>query len=344
MVTLCVRVLRLGLLGLLGLPGACGGRPALLADGAVPRPTSPDGAPGLAADQGQHPSPPLAPSWSCATRSDGRTLCSLAGGLPPGGSGWRCHLHRTEPGKELPSSGDPETWTCDGSAASDPSGAGWSCKELPLPARDAPPSGLWRCSKVGPTDEPTADHSWVCWKSSKAGGTVCEQQVSTGPHALDGCYPGQRRWCGGLVYDGWGQVECDAATGRWRTKLSSAGQTVIDCRETGDGARPDTACACYHFFFDATCCERTDCVLPDGTSGASCPASAGALCSECDPTGKDCQEPGARCIITNQHETFCGRLCSTDAPCPAGYACMTIKLAGNQTSEQCVPTDFSCYF
>lgn len=53
-------------------------------------------------------------------------------------------------------------------------------------------------------------------------------------------------------------------------------------------------------------------------------------------------EPGARCIVTNSHETFCGRDC-TSAPCPGGHACMTIKLKVS-TTKQCVPSDFSCYY
>ena len=164
------------------------------------------------------------------------------------------------------------------------------------------------------------------------------------PQPSDSCKTGQRRWCDGLDYDGWGQVDCDPSTGKWRTKIDDAGQLVLDCRDSlAAGRRPDTLCACYHYFFSPDCCERPARVLPDGTDGQICPPSAGGLCSTCNPQANDCIEPGAKCIITSAHETFCGRLCDTTA-CPSGYTCMTVKLAGNQTSQQCVPEDLSCFY
>jgi hypothetical protein len=182
-------------------------------------------------------------------------------------------------------------------------------------------------------------------------------RVDGGPPQVDGlpvswgdkwdlsCSPGQRMWCDGLDYDGWGQVDCDPATGEWRTKINDAGQTVLDCRDAlSAGRRPNTPCACYHFFFNPACCERPDCLVPDGTTGQICPPSDGALCSYCNPqSATDCKEPGAICIITNSHETFCGRLCDT-TPCPEGYSCMKLKLSGNKTTQQCVPADLSCYY
>jgi hypothetical protein len=85
-------------------------------------------------------------------------------------------------------------------------------------------------------------------------------------------------------------------------------------------------------------------VLPDGTSGALCPAAPGTLCGFCNPqVSTDCAEAGAKCVVTNSHETFCGRLCETTA-CPNDYTCMTVKLAGGQTTKQCIPTDLSCYY
>jgi hypothetical protein len=151
-------------------------------------------------------------------------------------------------------------------------------------------------------------------------------------------------WCDGLQYDGWGQVSCDAATGKWKTRTDGWGQEVLDCQENLDGKRPNTLCACYHFFFNPACCERFDCVVPPGTSGQVCPPSKGGLCDYCNPPASDCLEAGARCILTNSHETFCGRACSETDPCPKDHRCMVVKLTGAQFTKQCVPADYSCYY
>jgi len=157
------------------------------------------------------------------------------------------------------------------------------------------------------------------------------------------CQPGERRWCDGLQYDGYGQVACDPATGRWREKMGPNGQAVLDCVELANGERPNTVCACYHFFFSPACCERPDCVLLPGESGAICPASKGQLCDYCNPQKPECKESGAQCVITNSYETFCARACSSDEPCPPGYQCMVVKLKTG-TTNQCIPSDFSCYY
>jgi hypothetical protein len=106
--------------------------------------------------------------------------------------------------------------------------------------------------------------------------------------------------------------------------------------------RPDTLCACYYFFTNFSCCEQPDCVLPPGTKGQICPPSKGGLCDYCNPQVKDdCKEAGAKCIVTNSHEMFCGRECSSSAPCPAGYSCLTVKQQTG-TTQQCVPSSHSC--
>ncbi len=153
------------------------------------------------------------------------------------------------------------------------------------------------------------------------------------------CKPGERMWCSSLQYSGWGLVACDPATGRWREKLTGTGKTELDCLEQPTGERPNTVCACYHFYYNPACCERPDCVLLPGESGAICPASKGALCDYCNPLSSECKEPGAKCVITNAHETFC----APSEPCPAGYQCMVVKLQGGATTNQCVPSDLSCY-
>jgi hypothetical protein len=119
---------------------------------------------------------------------------------------------------------------------------------------------------------------------------------------------------------------------------------VLDCNETITGGKiPDTLCACYHFFFSSYCCQREDCVLPKGTSGQVCPASAGNICDYCDPQQLgQCAEAGAFCVVTQASETFCGKDCAS-TPCPTGYTCMSVQ-AKTGVVQQCVPSDMSCYY
>lgn len=150
-------------------------------------------------------------------------------------------------------------------------------------------------------------------------------------------------WCSNVNYDGWGQVQCDPSTGKWKVKLDADGRPTLDCHELSNARRPNTVCACYHFFFNPACCERPDCVVPSGTSGQECPASDGQLCSYCNPQNPECVEEGARCVVTQSSETFCSRDCSEGKVCPAGYTCQQLKLLTG-IAEQCVPEDFSCYY
>ena len=84
--------------------------------------------------------------------------------------------------------------------------------------------------------------------------------------------------------------------------------------------------------------------MPPGTSGQVCPPSGGGLCDYCNPQQPECKEPDARCIVTNSHETFCGRPCSHESPCPTDYSCMVVKTPGAETAYPCVPSDKSCYY
>jgi len=191
---------------------------------------------------------------------------------------------------------------------------------------------------------------YSCVKGSEFNGTQCEKvpteptPPTPTPKPGDTCVIGEKMWCDGLQYCGWGQVMCDPKTNKWKTKLDSNGKEILDCNELATGERPNTVCACFHFFFNPSCCERPDCIVPPGTNGQICPASAGGLCDYCNPQKSECKEAQAKCIVTNAHETFCGRLCSTTAPCPNGYQCMVVKLNGGQSTNQCVPADYSCYY
>lgn len=260
------------------------------------------------------------------------------GGLPPGGGNWKCHL-TTRNGKKV--------WVCvgEGNPSNPPGGGGWNCKQVGTEGGKT----LYKCEKPeGTKDQPPGGGYWSCVKGSEFGGTKCEKvdkpPTPPGPEPKPGqkCKVGDRMWCDGLVYCGWGQVMCDPKTNTWKTTTIN-GKTMLDCKESLAGGKvPNTVCACYHYFYNPACCERTDCIVPPGTSGQVCPKSKGKLCDYCNPQKPECVEPGAKCIVTNAHETFCGRSCASK-PCPAGYTCMTVKLKIGKT-KQCVPSDYSCYY
>ncbi len=280
---------------------------------------------------GAPPTPPG--SWSCDAA---KTVCEKLNdnrGLPPGGTEWKCHLV---------SKNGVSTWVCYGRALKPPGGNGWNCVKVKTELG----VDIYRCERPdGPSEIPPHPGAWVCVKGSSFGGHICSKV--DGPPQPPPPYPGlckvgQRMWCDGLVYGGLGQVQCDPATGKWKSKMVN-GKKWIDCSESlAGGKRPNTVCACYHFFFNPACCEQIDCVVPPGTSGQICPPSPGKLCDYCNPLKPECSEPGAKCINTNTHETFCGRDCATQK-CPSRYTCMTIKLQIG-TTKQCVPNDLSCYY
>jgi len=283
------------------------------------------------------PPPPPPGSWSC---DEAITVCKKLNdnhGLPPGGSNWTCHLATVD---------GASTWVCHGhtpTGSTPPGGNGWTCPMV----KTEPVGDLFRCNRPdGTTEKPPYPGHWVCVKGTPYGGHLCtrkDKPVQKPTLYPAPCKPGERMWCDGLVYDGWGQVECDPATGLWRAKTVN-GKQMIDCSESLAGGKvPDTLCACYSFFFNPSCCERIDCVVPpEGAGGQVCAKSAGELCDYCNPMSPECVEPGAKCIVTNASETFCGRECAT-LPCPPGHTCTTVKLKIG-TTKQCIPHDFSCYY
>ena len=199
-------------------------------------------------------------------------------------------------------------------------------------------------SRPSSPDGGAADHGTTRDRGTLPRDSAPRADAFVPPKTTDPCTPGVKMWCEGLAFSGWGQVTC-GTDGKWATKLVN-GKTAFDCRETSDGRRPTGRCACYHFYFNAMCCEQPSCFVPAGSSGQLCPASPGKLCDYCNPTKPECSETGGRCIVTNSYETFCGRACSKanpqTNPCPTGYTCMTVKVTGTSV-DQCIPDDLSCY-
>jgi hypothetical protein len=285
---------------------------------------------------GPVPPPTGGGQWKCDSAKDNCEKLDENKGLPPGGSNWKCNK-TTKNGVA--------TWVCYGESSTPPGGNGWNCTKMKTEfGKD-----IWKCEKPeGPGDTPPGGGYWSCVKGSEFNGTKCEKvdkpPTPPGPTPTPGskCKINEKMWCDGLVYCGWGQVDCDPKTGTWRVKNVN-GKVMLDCQESMAGGKvPNTVCACYHFFFNPSCCERKDCIVPPGSKGQNCPKSAGKLCDYCNPMKPECVGKGAKCIVTNAHETFCGRECSKK-PCPSGYTCMTVKLKVG-TTKQCVPNDYSCYY
>ena len=289
---------------------------------------------------GNKPPPTGGGTWDCKT-VNGEKKCTKSGtdnGLPPGGGNWKCN--------KTSKSGVP-TWVCWGETTkggTPPGGNGWKCKKVKSEGN----KDIYKCEKPeSKEDNPPGGGWYSCVKGSEFKGTKCTKVPSEPkppvptPTPGSKCIPGTRMWCDGLQYCGWGQVKC-MPNGKWETKVIN-GKTVLNCQELASGIRPNTVCACYHFFYNPNCCERPDCIVPSGSKGQICPKSAGALCDYCNPLKPTCKGIGAKCIVTNAHETFCGKLCVTDLGCPAGYKCMTVKLQVGST-KQCIPADYSCYY
>ena len=279
---------------------------------------------------------PVTPgNWDCKV-IDGRAVCQKQGthkGLPPGGKDWKCH-RTTKMGKP--------TWFCVGHAAGSaaPGGDGWKCTVLQEGA-----VASWRCERPESAgDYPPGGGFWVCVKGAEFAGTRCEKvkdQPKPPPPFGGPCVPGTKMWCDANNYGSWGQATC-LPNGKWKTVMAN-GKEILDCQALADGRRPDTVCSCYHFFFNAACCERPDCVVPSGTKGRLCGKSSGKLCDPCNPMNPECSGKGSQCVVTNAHETYCGTLCDVNADCPTGYTCLKVKMKVGST-RQCIPSDYSCYY
>lgn len=287
----------------------------------------------LACERGVTPPPCCGGSWSC--KGDLCTKKDPTGGLPPGGGTWKCHLMIDANGKKL--------WVCAGSSATPPGGGGWTCHQLKTEFGKT----IYSCKKPhGPGDVPPGGGWYSCVKGTEFGGTKCvkvpKNPAPPDPEKGGTCKVGERLWCDGLIYCGWGQVECDPTTGKWKMKTVNNKQ-MLDCTEKKAGGKvPSTVCACYHTYYNPGCCERSDCIVPPGTSGQVCKPSPGKLCDPCNPMNPECKGAGAKCVVTNSNETFCGQDCSSK-PCPAGYTCVTAQQKG-VFFKQCIPADGSCYY
>lgn len=276
--------------------------------------------------------------WNCS-EVEGKKICTNPDankGLPtPDGSGnWQCNKMLKE---------GETVWFCTGTSDTPPGGGNWVCEQVEGDT-------LYKCWKKDESDVdyPSGGGNWACVKGTEFNGTKCEQTENP-PQVVDKpggkCTIGEKMWCDGLDYCGWGQVECDPATNSWKTEELPNGQVVLACHELEGGGRPHTTCACYHTFFNASCCERPDCLVPDEflNNPQICPASPGCLCDYCNPQKSECKEAGAECIITNSHETFCGRSCDpVNKPCPEGYTCTPLK-PKTGSLYQCLPNNSSCY-
>jgi len=269
-------------------------------------------------DLGKQPS-----GWTCTKDAVGNTVCNKPESGTPGDGSWKCYWKNG-------------TITCEGSSGgSAPGGGGWTCTENLL-------VGGYRCVKtvVPSSDQPPGGNgNWDCISDSVKG-TTCIQPAT--PATGKECVPNQKMWCDGATYCGYGQVTC-GPDGFWKTKTGSQGKKELDCLELPTGARPNTVCACYYYFFNPECCETPDCIVPPNSNGQICPASKGGICDYCNPEKPECVN-GTKCVVTAQNETFCAQSCGGGKSCPAGYMCAQ-TMAGPYYNWvwECIPTDQSCY-
>lgn len=336
----------------LSLATACGGRqPVGGDDGGSPGSDTPRPPKADVLNVDPPPNDPCA-RWTCTGSKIGDTCRADFATLPPiNASPWRCHQANG-------------AWHCDGRSPMHGvpvppppvCSEGWSCEQitiegsspdgtLPYPGYDR----VDRCSRPVDYRDTPPGRTVACVRGTAFSGTRCEivaaPPTTPGryPPPADRCTPGARRWCEGLQYDGWGITTC-TPEGRWPT-ITVNGKQIYDCQELSDGRRPDTLCACYHFYPNYSCCERADCMVAvrdDGsTSDQLCAKSEGKLCDRCNPQKPECAAPGSACLVTNSVESFCGEDCSGGKTCPDGYECRPVKKG---TLEQCVPKDLSCYY
>ena len=279
-------------------------------------------------------------AWDCSENLD---TCQAALPTPDGGGDWQCAWNDVafvckRPGAEQsPPEGDGR-WFCRWVSEE----AAWECTTSPWTPSGPAGTGDWRCTIDLELRVIVCEQTGI----SDGEGTVPMETPPPPPplEVAEVCIVGQRMWCEGSDFCGWGLVDCDPATGTWQTKEVD-GQPVVDCRNTAQGRRPDTLCACYHYSFTAQCCERPDCLVePDdaGQYGQICPANEGKLCDYCDPVVESsCGEPGGMCLMVKTKESFCVGDCASQ-PCPLGYKCTNVTTPSG-TSRQCVPEDMSCF-
>jgi hypothetical protein len=276
----------------------------------------------------EQPPPPPAGSgdWVCNAAG---TECKNTSGLPPGGNGdWKCHEETVAGQKYL---------VCVGTSSGTPGGGAWTCEELPSSEFND-----WVCRR--PQTTPPGGGNWACQASSAINGVVCTKtdQPPTPPTLYpqpgDVCVPGTQRWCDGLSFCGWGVITC-LPDGSWPTTVKN-GKVMLNCKERADGKRANTPCACYHFYFNPKCCERPDCIIPQGQDGQICGPTAGNTCDYCNPQKPECKN--GVCAVSNAMETFCTVHCGANKQCPTGMICMGVK-SGGQIYNECIPADFSCY-
>lgn len=305
-----------------------------------------DNPPGSSGNPGQPSGPEFGP-WE-KSEQDGKTVWKRTGAAPLTDA--ICTRESTSGGMTL---------VCFG-GSSNPSGqTGWECDK-------SAEFGNQICKTPLTGDHrPPGMTNGVCTDIVEMGRIVqiCEESAQP-PNAMpkpgSACIPRTRRWCDGVTFCGWGITECKD-DGTWPT-IRRNGREIDDCKEHPEGLRPNTTCARYYWFFNPECCERTDCIIPDGTNGAAYGPSEGNLCDPCSPQNPECKEPGALCVYLKKYipreliggqtfptgETYCGQECGGDRQCPDGYTCAracAVNFSGSpRCGMQCVPEkDGSCY-
>jgi hypothetical protein len=274
--------------------------------------------------------------WVCSYDGDAR-VCET-----PGGSGtWECA--QTTAGPEcrrthdvFPDDGE---WQCV-LGVGDDGGAQIVCAGVP--GDGGGPD--WVCEQGEFTQVCERDFEYPEYPGDGGGPlTNCEMVdefriICRGTPPTNGggkCIIGQQRWCDDAMYCSWGKQECLEATGDWgpciEPTLTAAGLTD----------RPDTACGCRYFYFNAECCETPDCIIPADHQPPTCTDERnGGLCAYCD-SHADCGGEADLCVFSGNGTTFCGTACGPGGSCPEGFECSAIATRQGAV-QQCVPSGGAC--
>lgn len=289
-------------------------------------------------------------NWNCQYTESGKTCEKIIppptttdGGtpsIPTGGGNWVC-TESLEEGivcqqtqSEFPLSGNGN-WTCQwnetsiickGSSTTPPGNGSWTCTV-------GEGVNNWICTKPrNPDDVPPGSGEWNCQYNPTEGKSVCTQPpVKPNPSAV--CIPNQRRWCQDV------EASCSCEYGMQVCKPDGTWDKCIGMK----GKKPNTECACHYNTFMSQCCERSDCIVPEGTEGRVCPPSGGAYCDYCSLLTADCQS-GLMCLQfpTANKEVFCALDCAATKQCPTGSTCKSLQYGG-VSRWFCIPDSGKCY-
>ena len=95
---------------------------------------------------------------------------------------------------------------------------------------------------------------------------------------------------------------------------------------------------------DAECPKGWSCTLVDsgGDGQYVCMSNFSHLCLPCDDSGDCLGDVPNACVKYPNGLSFCGGACDLENPCPEGYGCQEVDVAGGEKSYQCIADSMMC--